>query len=64
MRAIATEPARNPDASNQGWNPATNPAVRDILDHLADELAKEHIRLMKQAGEETSAIDPNAGGHR
>jgi len=27
-------------------------------------LAKEYIRLMKQAGKETPAIDPNDGGHR
>jgi len=64
MRAKAVEPARNPDVSDQGWNPVTNPAVRELLDHLADELAKEYIRLMKQAGKETLAIDPNDGGHR
>ena len=64
MRAKAVEPARNPDVSDQGWNPVTNPAVRELLDHLADELAKEYIRLMKQAGKETPAIDPNDGGHR
>jgi len=64
MRAKAVEPARNPDVSNQGWNPATNPAVRELLDHLADELAKEYIRLMKQAEKVTPAIDPNDGGHR
>jgi hypothetical protein len=64
MRAIAAEPARNPDVSDQGWNPITNPAVRELLDHLADELAKEYIRLMKQAGKETPAIDLNDGGHR
>jgi len=64
MRAKAAEPVKNPDSSNQGWNPATNPAVRDLLDHLAEELAKEYIRLMKQAGKETPAIDPNDGGHR
>ncbi len=64
MRAKAAEPARNPDVSDQGWNPATNPAARELLDHLADELAKEYIRLMKQAEKETPAIDPNNGGHR
>ncbi len=64
MRAKAAEPARNPDVSEQGWNPTTNPAARELLDHLADELAKEYIRLMKQAGIETPAIDPNDGGHR
>ena len=64
MRAKAAEPARNPDVSEQGWNPATDPAVRELLDHLADELAKEYIRLMKQAEKETLAIDPNDGGHR
>lgn len=64
MRAKAAEPARNPDVSDQGWNPTTNPAVRELLDHLADELAKEYIRLMKQAEIETTAIDPNDGGHR
>ena len=64
MRAKAVEPARNPDVSEQGWNPATDSAVRELLDHLAEELAKEYIRLMKQAGKETPAIDPNDGGHR
>jgi hypothetical protein len=64
MRAKAAEPVRNPDVSDQGWNPITNPAAREILDHLADELAKEYMRLMKQAGKETPAIDPNDGGHR
>jgi len=64
MRAKAAEPARNPDVSDQGWNPITNPAARELLDHLADELAKEYIRLMKQAEKETPAIDPNDGGHR
>ena len=52
MRAKAVEPARNPDVSDQSWNPATDPAVRELLDHLADELAKEYIRLMKQARKE------------
>ena len=51
MRAKAAEPASNPDVSDQGWNPITNPAARELLDHLADELAKEYIRLMKQAVE-------------
>jgi hypothetical protein len=64
MRAKAAEPARNPDVSEQVWNPTTNPAARELLDHLADELAKEYIRLMKQAGKETPAIDPTDGGHR
>lgn len=64
MRAKAAEPARNPDVSEQGWNPATNPAARELLDHLADELAKEYIRLMKQAGKEIPTIDPDNGGHR
>ena len=64
MRAKAAEPVRDPDVSDQGWNPTTNPAARELLDHLADELAKEYIRLMKQAGKETLAIDPNDGGHR
>ena len=64
MRAKAAEPARDPDVSDRGWNPTTNPAARELLDHLADELAKEYIRLMKQAGKETPAIDPNDGGHR
>jgi len=64
MRTKAAEPARNPDVSDRGWNPTTNPAARELLDHLADELAKEYIRLMKQAGKETPAIDPNDGGHR
>jgi len=64
MRAKAVEPARNLNVSDGGWNPITNPAARELLDHLADELAKEYIRLMKQAGNENSAIDPNDGGHR
>ena len=51
MRAKAAEPERNPDVSDRGWNPTNNPAARELLDHLADELAKEYIRLMKQAGE-------------
>jgi hypothetical protein len=64
MRAKAVEPARNPDVSDRGWNPTNNPAARELLDHLAEELAKEYIRLMKQAEKETPAIDPNDGGHR
>lgn len=64
MRAKAAEPARNLDVSDQGWNPATDPAVRELLDHLAEELAKEYIRLMKQAEKETPAIYSNDGGHR
>ncbi len=64
MRAKAAKPVRDPDVSDQGWNPTTNPASRELLDHLADELAKEYIRLMKQAGKETPAIEPNYGGHR
>ena len=64
MRAKAAEPVRKPDIPGEGWNPTTNLAVRELLDHLADELAKEYIRLMKQAGKETPAIDPNDGGHR
>lgn len=64
MRAKTAEPVKNPDVSDQGWNPATNPAVRELLNHLADELAKEYIRLMKQAEKETPAIDPNDGGHK
>jgi len=64
MRTKAAEPARNPDVSDRGWNPTTNPAARELLDHLADELAKEYIRLMKQAGGKKPAIDPNDGGHR
>jgi len=64
MRAKAAEPARNLDVSDQGWKPATDPAVRELLDHLAEELAKEYIRLMKQAENETPVTDPNDGGHR
>jgi hypothetical protein len=64
MRAKAAEPARDPDVSDQGWSPITNPAARELLDHLADELAKEYIRLMKRAGKETPAMDPNDGGHK
>ena len=64
MRTKAAEPVRKPDIPDEGWNPTTNPAVRELLDHLADELAKEYIRLMKQAEKETPAIDPNDGGHR
>ena len=63
MRAKTAEPARNLDVSDQGWNPATDPAVRELLDHLADELAKEYIRLMKQAGEGHGNTTSN-GGHR
>jgi hypothetical protein len=29
--------------------PAHERAVRDLLDHLAEELAKEYVRLMKEA---------------
>lgn len=64
MRVKAAEPARNPDVSDRGWNPTTNPAARELLDHLADELAKEYIRLMKQARKDTPAMDSNDGGHR
>jgi len=64
MRAKAAEPARNPDVSDQGWNPITNPAARELLDHLADELAKEYIRLMKQAAEDTPETVSHDGGNQ
>jgi hypothetical protein len=64
MRAKAAEPARNPDVSDQGWNPTTNPAVRELLDHLADELAREYIRLMKQAAEDTPEMVSHEGGNQ
>jgi hypothetical protein len=63
MRAKAAEPARNPDDSDQGWNPITNPAARELLDHLADELAKEYIRLMKQAAEDSPGTISREGGN-
>ena len=44
-----TKPKGKSGSSNQEWNSVTNPAVRELLDHLAEELAKEYIRLMKQA---------------
>ncbi len=62
MRAKAAEPARNPDVSDRGWNPITNPAARELLDHVADELAKEYIRLMKQAAEDVpETVSPDGG---
>ena len=64
MRAKAAEPPINPDVSDRGRTHPPTPAVRELLDHLADEMAKEYIRLMKQAGKETPAIDPTDGGDR
>ena len=61
---VQSFPDHHHEFSGRGWNPTTDPAVRELLDHIADELAKEYIRLMKQAGKETPAIDPNDGGHR
>ena len=64
MRTKAAEPARKPDIPGEGWNPTTNPAVRELLDHLADELAREYIRLMKQAAEDTPEIVSHDGGNQ
>ena len=58
MRSRTTEPAGSPKYKDQVWSPAANPAVRDILDHLADELAREYIRLLKQAAASRPARDP------
>ena len=63
MRAKAAKPVRDLDVTDRGWNPTTNPAARELLDHLADELAKEYIRLMKQAGDAHDNTTSN-GGHR
>ncbi len=64
MRTKAAEPIRKPDIPDEGWNPTTNPAVRELLDHLADELAREYIRLMKQAAGNCADTDTYDGGHR
>ena len=58
MRTKAAEPTRKPDIPGEGWNPTTNPAMRELLDHLADELAREYIRLMKQAATEPHSATP------
>jgi hypothetical protein len=62
MRRKAAEPVRKPDIPDEGWNPNSNPAVRELLDHLADELAKEYIRLMKQAAGDGTDTKLRKGG--
>lgn len=37
------------DVAEPALSPANDPAVRDLLDHVAEELAKEYVRLMKEA---------------
>ena len=64
MRTKAAELVRKPDIPDEGWNPTTNPAVRELLDHLADELAREYIRLMKQATEDTPEMASPEGGNQ
>ncbi len=64
MRTKAAEPVRKPDIPCEGWNPTTNPVVRELLDHLADELAREYIRLMKQAAEGTPEKIAHEGGNQ
>lgn len=62
MRSKAPEPAGSPKDKDQDWSPVDNPAVRELLDHLADELAREYIRLMKQAAATPDKVAPE-GGH-
>ena len=62
MRPRTAEPAGSSRWTDGDWSPATNPAVRELLDHLADELAREYIRLMKEATEGT-ATESGKGGH-
>ena len=64
MRPKATEQVRKLDIQDKGWNPTTNPAVRELLDHLADELAREYIRLMKQAAGDTPEMVSHEGGNQ
>ena len=65
MRPRIAEPAGHQRDKDQDWSPVDNPAVRDLLDHLADELAREYIRLMKQAAAKSScgiSADERHGG--
>jgi hypothetical protein len=64
MRTKAAEPVRKTDIPSEGWNPTTNPAMRELLDHLADELAREYIRLMKQATEVNPEMVSHGGGNQ
>jgi hypothetical protein len=64
MRRKAAEPARKSEIPGECWNPNTNPAVRELLDHLADELAKEYIRLMKQAAGDGTDMKLLKGGYK
>lgn len=63
MRSRAADPAGSPRDKDLNWSPVDNPAVRELLDHLADELAREYIRLMKQAVAGTADKVPQKGGH-
>ncbi len=40
----------DPDSA---WS-ATSPALVELLDHLAAELAREYVRLMEKAAEDTN----------
>lgn len=62
MQSRTSEPAGRPKEKDQDWSPLDNPAVRELLDHLADELAREYIRLMKQAAAGTSEPVASEGG--
>lgn len=54
MRSRAAGPVGHPKDDDRDWSPATNAAFRELLDHLADELAREYVRLMKEAAAEPS----------
>ena len=49
MSSRAAGPMGHSRDDDRDWCMATNPDVRELLDHLADELAREYLRLMKQA---------------
>ncbi len=51
---VASLPPMESDPDPAG-TPDANPAVAALLDHLAEELAREYVRLMEQAAQDTHA---------
>ena len=52
MKRGANPVRRKDEQAEDAWRYDSNPAVRELLDHIAQELAREYVRLMKEAPEE------------
>lgn len=55
-KASAIAPTAPPQPE-EDWSALTNPAVTALLDHVAEELAREYVRLMKNAAAVDEAQD-------